>query len=575
MRGLQVRHAHPLWQNPAGGSSDRAAVAYAHRAGLDVVVLDHHQLQGETPPEAIVASVQLAPPGDPHRDLCAAGLSYLVVSHLAREGFEISTPVTVAGLSNVVSISGGGSFTCAVLTDGSARCWGNNYEGELGDGTATPSAMPVPVSGIGSVVEISGGWAHACARLSDGTLRCWGEGTNGELGNGALLNATTPVSVSGISTAVALAGGWYHHSCALLADTSVRCWGTNEWGQFGNGTTVSSSVPAAMSGVALAWTSSNPAVATINASGRATAVAPGTTTITATDAIGAVATTTLTVTLPSYTLTVVKSGVAASLGTVSSSPGGISCGANCSASYLSGTVVTLTAHVSAAPRFDGWSGACTGIAPVCTVTMDGDKAAIAAFGSDPVPPRTLNVTLDAAPGASGRVVSDPAGIDCPGDCSETYLTNTLVTLTASCGLMAKFEWPLLHPGNEVVARLSAATRDVCEYVVGLSRDFGLAPGLQPIEGGVTVHHACHARAQNMGAKSAEMLRLIPGAKVDMVERCSGHGGTFGVMKETRPIAMKVGAGTGETLAKPGGKYLPQSVSRLKNLSRPATKRTRP
>jgi glycerol-3-phosphate dehydrogenase subunit C len=131
----------------------------------------------------------------------------------------------------------------------------------------------------------------------------------------------------------------------------------------------------------------------------------------------------------------------------------------------------------------------------------------------------------------------------------------IVTLTASCGLMAKFEWPLLHPGNEVVARLSAATRDICEYVVGLSRDFGLAQGLAPVEGGITLHHACHARAQNMGAKSAEMLRLIPDAKVDVVERCSGHGGTFGVMKDTRPLALKVGAPTARQVAQKGNATL--------------------
>jgi glycerol-3-phosphate dehydrogenase subunit C len=117
----------------------------------------------------------------------------------------------------------------------------------------------------------------------------------------------------------------------------------------------------------------------------------------------------------------------------------------------------------------------------------------------------------------------------------------VVALTASCGLMAKFEWPLMHPGDAQVAQLSAATRDICEYVVGLSREFGLAAGLSPVEGGVTVHHACHARAQNMGAKSAEMLRLIPDTRIELVERCSGHGGTFGVMKETWPSARKVGA----------------------------------
>ena len=116
----------------------------------------------------------------------------------------------------------------------------------------------------------------------------------------------------------------------------------------------------------------------------------------------------------------------------------------------------------------------------------------------------------------------------------------VVALTASCGLMMKFEWPLLEPGNEAVVALSAATKDICEYVVELQKSFGLTPGLAPVEGGITLHHACHARAQNMGAKSAEMLRLIPETRVELVERCSGHGGTFGVMKDTAPVARKVG-----------------------------------
>ena len=124
----------------------------------------------------------------------------------------------------------------------------------------------------------------------------------------------------------------------------------------------------------------------------------------------------------------------------------------------------------------------------------------------------------------------------------------VVALTASCGLMMKFEWPLMHPGNHEVGRLSAATKDICEYVVDLSKTFGLAGGLQPVPGGVTIHHACHARAQNMGAKSAEMLRLIPETTVNLVERCSGHGGTFGVMKETFPVALKVGRPTARQIA---------------------------
>jgi glycerol-3-phosphate dehydrogenase subunit C len=131
----------------------------------------------------------------------------------------------------------------------------------------------------------------------------------------------------------------------------------------------------------------------------------------------------------------------------------------------------------------------------------------------------------------------------------------IVTLTASCGLMMKFEWPLILPESEDVKRLAAAVRDISEYVVEISKAHGLAPGLTAPSGGVTLHHACHQRAQNMGARSAEMLRLIPGAQVDVVERCSGHGGTFGVMKQTRPMAMKVGKPAARQVAQKGNETL--------------------
>jgi glycerol-3-phosphate dehydrogenase subunit C len=117
----------------------------------------------------------------------------------------------------------------------------------------------------------------------------------------------------------------------------------------------------------------------------------------------------------------------------------------------------------------------------------------------------------------------------------------IVTLTASCGLMFKFEWPLILPGNADVKALSEATFDIDEYVVDIAKKEGLVPGLAPLEGGVSVHLACHARAQNMGPKAAEMLKLLPGTEVEVIERCSGHGGTFGVLKGTHEIAMKVGA----------------------------------
>jgi glycerol-3-phosphate dehydrogenase subunit C len=128
----------------------------------------------------------------------------------------------------------------------------------------------------------------------------------------------------------------------------------------------------------------------------------------------------------------------------------------------------------------------------------------------------------------------------------------IITLTASCGLMFKFEWPLIVPDNEDVKALSAATRDISEYVVNIANKEGLAEGLVAPNGGpekIAMHLACHARAQNVGPKSAEMLRFIPQAEVSVVERCSGHGGTFGVMKETRHLAVKVGKTAARNVAK--------------------------
>src|SRR5438477_514232 len=107
----------------------------------------------------------------------------------------------------------------------------------------------------------------------------------------------------------------------------------------------------------------------------------------------------------------------------------------------------------------------------------------------------------------------------------------VVALTPSCALMLKFEWPLILPKDPAIERLAQATFDLSEYVVDIAKKEGLTPGLEPIEGGVSLHLACHARAQNMGAKAAEMLRLAPKTRVAVIERCSGHGGIWGTRTE--------------------------------------------
>ena len=121
--------------------------------------------------------------------------------------------------------------------------------------------------------------------------------------------------------------------------------------------------------------------------------------------------------------------------------------------------------------------------------------------------------------------------------------------------MLKFEWPLLLPENENIKNLSSHTKDIDEYIVDISRKEGLAEGLNEVTGGVTVHNACHARAQNMGNKARDMLKLIPNIKLDVVERCAGHGGTFGVMKATNNFANKVGKAAVRMSSKKKNKYM--------------------
>jgi glycerol-3-phosphate dehydrogenase subunit C len=131
----------------------------------------------------------------------------------------------------------------------------------------------------------------------------------------------------------------------------------------------------------------------------------------------------------------------------------------------------------------------------------------------------------------------------------------IVALIPSCALMLKFEWPLVMPDDPIVKRLAQATFDVAEYVVDIAKKDGLAPGLKPVEGGVTVHLACHARAQNMGQKATEMLRLIPETRVAAVERCSGHGGSWGIFKGNFETALKVGKPVARQAVKNGTKQV--------------------
>lgn len=152
-----------------------------------------------------------------------------------------TSPVQVAGLTGVTAIAAGTAHTCA-LAEGTVSCWGYNGWGGLGDGTTQNRTTPVAVSGLSGVTAIAAGDSHTCA-LSGGTVSCWGYAAEGQLGNGATTPTwrTTPVQVSNLTGVTAIAAG-YGHTCAL-ADTQVHCWGSNDYGQIGDGTTANRSTP--------------------------------------------------------------------------------------------------------------------------------------------------------------------------------------------------------------------------------------------------------------------------------------------------------------------------------------------
>jgi len=180
-----------------------------------------------------------------------------------------TTSVEATAVASPVEVAGGGNSTCARVGSGATWCWGDNRAGQLGDGSfahtcmgstamADCSTAAVEVSGLSDVIEVDLGLFFACARRSTGQVVCWGRNNKGQLGDGTSHGAcamssgedcsSTPVEVSGLADAQAIAVGGAH-ACALRATGAVVCWGSNSGGQLGDGTTTDSNVPVTVVGL--------------------------------------------------------------------------------------------------------------------------------------------------------------------------------------------------------------------------------------------------------------------------------------------------------------------------------------
>ena len=168
-------------------------------------------------------------------------------------------PVDVAGLASGVSAIAAGRHTCALTSGGGVKCWGSNGYGRLGNGTTSNSIIPVDVAGLTSGVSaITAGDRHTCALTSVGGVKCWGWNQWGQLGNGTTTDSNIPVDVAGLASGVSAIATGGIHTCALTSGGGVKCWGFTGSGQLGNGTTTSSRTPVDVSGLASAVTRIKP-----------------------------------------------------------------------------------------------------------------------------------------------------------------------------------------------------------------------------------------------------------------------------------------------------------------------------
>jgi alpha-tubulin suppressor-like RCC1 family protein len=175
------------------------------------------------------------------------GSTHLIID--GTYGFDSPTPILVEGLPAVQAIAAAadGQHICVLTRSGDVKCWGHNADGQLGNGSTESAYAPVDVTGLdGKATAISVGLMHSCAVLENGTVQCWGDNEYGKLGDGTTESRLAPVSVRGIDDAVAVAAGQMY-TCALTSGGGVKCWGNGV--HLGNGNYEDSPIPVDVTGL--------------------------------------------------------------------------------------------------------------------------------------------------------------------------------------------------------------------------------------------------------------------------------------------------------------------------------------
>ncbi|MEC7280236.1 MAG: hypothetical protein VXV98_09425, partial [Candidatus Thermoplasmatota archaeon] len=195
--------------------------------------------------------------GDQYGQLGDGGTSHSSSTQLTAPS---SNPIDLGSGRTAVAVSAGGWHTCAILDNGDLKCWGRDQYGQLGDGgtnhgsstyIAAPSSNAIDLGTGRTAVAVSAGYQHTCALLDNGDVKCWGLDGAGQLGDGGTSHSlsthttsppTIPINLGTGRTAVAISAG-VAHTCAILDNGDLKCWGYGEWGQLGYGSTTDTYTP--------------------------------------------------------------------------------------------------------------------------------------------------------------------------------------------------------------------------------------------------------------------------------------------------------------------------------------------